>query len=340
METALSLAYVGAKGDTASEMASSMHYSNPDPQAVTAEVGGVAKSFKNSPHLTIANKIYLNKGINLKPHFRDVAKDFDSETEQVDFSKNEESATKINDWVELKTHDKIKNLVDANSFDSSTKIILVNAIHFKAKWLVQFPQYRTRPSEFWISETEKNSVDMMHLKHDFRYIQIPTLEATAIELPYKDSDLVMLIILPNEKTGLVDIESGMESLDMDVLFKTMVRTEVEVSLPKFKVEFETQMKTPLQKMGMKKMFTESADFGNLLDNNSVQISDVVHKTFIEVNEVGTEAAAATVLFSVGSAGPGQRKPVVEFKVNRPFYYQILDSKHNTVFVGSVRNISK
>lgn len=334
------MVYVGAQGDTASEMASSMHYSNTDPQAVTAEVGGVAKSFKNSPHVTIANKIYLNKGINLKPRFRDVAKDFDSETEQVDFSENEESANKINDWVELKTHNKIQNLVNADSLDGSTKIILVNAIHFKADWLYQFPQYRTRPSEFWISETEKSAVDMMHIKKDFRYIQIPSLKATAIELPYKDSDLVMLIILPNEKTGLAGVESGIESLDLEVLFKNMARTEVEVSLPKFKVEFEMKMKTPLQKMGMKKMFTADADFGNLLDNNSVQISDVLHKTFIEVNEVGTEAAAATVLFSVGSAGPGQRKPVVEFNVIRPFYYQILDSKHNAVFVGSVRNISK
>lgn len=250
METALSMVYQGAQGVTATEMAAGMRYENADPNAVAAKVGGVAKSYnvQGSP-VSIANKVYLMDGYKVKAQFNEVAtKHFDSETESVNFAESAVSAAKINGWVEQKTKDKIKDLIDPGMLDGLTRMVLVNAIYFKGNWATQFKKENTQKADFWTSETDSKQVDMMYVKAKFRYAHIEELEATAIELPYANSSLVMMVILPNEKTGLAKVEAGLANMDLSEISQRMHETEVNVYMPKFKVEYDLSLKKPLQKV--------------------------------------------------------------------------------------------
>lgn len=244
------MVYMGAKGVTAAEMAAGMNYENPEPNAVAAKVGGVAKSYQaeGSP-VSIANKVYVMNGYEVKSEFKELAtKSFDSEAESVNFGENEAAAKNINGWVEDKTKNKIKDLIDPSVLDGLTRMVLVNAIYFKGSWAKQFNKERTEKADFWTSETDKKQVDMMFVKDHFRYASIPELDATAIELPYANSSLVMLVILPNEKTGLAKVESGLANVDLAEISSRMHKTEVNVYMPKFKVEYDLTLNKPLQKV--------------------------------------------------------------------------------------------
>lgn len=339
VETALSMVYMGAKGATAAQMALGMHYENADPQAVAAKVGGVAKSYQaeNSP-VSIANKVYVMENYAIKREFHEIAtKSFDSDTQSLNFAESDQSAKTINAWVEQKTKDKIKDLVDPSMLDSLTRMVLVNAIYFKGSWAKQFNKERTQKADFWTSETDKKQVDMMFVKDNFRYAILPDLQATAVELPYANSSLSMLVILPQEKTGLGRLEAALADYDLAEISKSMSKLEVNVYMPKFKVEYDLSLKKPLQKMGMDNMFSDAADFSNLLDSpEPLKVSEVVHKAFIEVNEEGTEAAAATAIF-VGFRSMPRALPTTIFRADRPFLYIIQNENGEGLFWGSVRH---
>ena len=244
------MVYTGARGDTAAEMALGLKYENSEPNAVASKVGGVAKSYnvEGSP-VSIANNVYLMTGYEVKPQFRETAtKSFDSDIEAVDFSQSSEAAKKINDWVEQKTHNKIKDLIDPSLLDSLTRMVLVNAIYFKGKWAHEFDKQHTSKADFWTSETEKSQVDMMFIKEKFRYADLPELQASAIEVPYANSSLVMLIVLPNEKTGLAKLEADLANVDLAEISKKMHKVEVNLYMPRFKVEYDLSLKKPLQKV--------------------------------------------------------------------------------------------
>lgn len=233
-------------------MATGMNYENPEPNAVAAKVGGVAKSYQaaNSP-VSIANKVYVMNGYTIKQQFHEIAtKSFDSETESVNFAESAPTAQKINGWVEDKTKNKIKDLIDPSLLDDLTRMVLVNAIYFKGSWATQFKKERTEKADFWTSETESKKVDMMFVKDHFRYGAVPELDATAIELPYANSTLSMLVILPNQKTGLAKVEEGLANIDLAEVSKKLHKTEVNVYLPKFKVEYDLSLKKPLEKVKM------------------------------------------------------------------------------------------
>lgn len=250
VETALSMVYMGARGVTASEMATGMQYENPDRNAVAAKVGGVAKSYKaeGSP-VSIANKVYVMNGYQIKQEFHETAtKSFDSDTESVNFAENVDAAKNINGWVEQKTKNKIKDLIDSSMLDGLTRMVLVNAIYFKGSWDKQFIKSRTEKADFWTSETDSKQVDMMYVKEHFRYAELPELDAAAIELPYANSSLSMLVILPNSKTGLPKLEAALANVDLAEISKNMSKQEVTVYMPKFKVEYDLSLKKPLEKV--------------------------------------------------------------------------------------------
>lgn len=276
METALSMVYMGANGNynnghlsdesfpliinylylitysgaTASEMATGMNYENPEPTAVAAKVGGVAKSYQaeGSP-VSIANKVYLMNGYEVKAEFNEIAtKSFDSETESVNFADSAVSAKNINGWVEQKTHNKIKDLIDPSLLDGLTRMVLVNAIYFKGNWAKQFNKERTEKADFWTSETDKKQVDMMYVKDHFKYGHVEELDAAVIELPYANSTLSMMVILPTEKTGLAKAEAGLANMDLSEISKRLHKMEVNVYMPKFKVEYDLSLKKPLEKV--------------------------------------------------------------------------------------------
>jgi serpin B len=185
----------------------------------------------------------------VKKSFNEVAtKSFASEAQSLDFAQNEQSAATINKWVEDNTNNKIKDLISKDSLDASTTMVLVNAIYFKGFWTYQFDPKHTFKAPFYLNEQDTVEVDFMKVKKHFKYGALPELDATAIELPYKDSDISMLIILPNSKTGLSALEGKLNTFDLGEVCSKLYSQEVNVELPKFKIEFDIELNEPLKKV--------------------------------------------------------------------------------------------
>lgn len=258
VQAALGLALCGATGKTFDELRTGLRLNDvagvglaegDQRRAVAAAFQQQMVAIANNPMLRVANKIYVQQSYTIKAAFAQLAKEqFASETQTLDFGDAAPSAAAINEWVELKTNHLIKNLIDASALSADTRMILVNAIHFKGQWKHQFPVHSTIKAPFYTSETDSVEVDTMHVKQHFRYGFWQELDATALELPYKDSDMSMLIVLPNKKTGLRELVSKLQQADLATLTKQMHRTEVSVSLPKFKIEYEVKLPAVLKEV--------------------------------------------------------------------------------------------
>uniref|UniRef100_A0A6B2EHF1 Putative serine protease inhibitor 4 n=1 Tax=Phlebotomus kandelakii TaxID=1109342 RepID=A0A6B2EHF1_9DIPT len=337
VQSALSLALMGATGETAREMSSTMGYADPDRNAIAENFASLLSTYKDSPQLRIANKLYVQDKFHVKRQFNEIAtKKFNSEAQSLNFADNVNSAKTINTWVEEKTNDKIKDLIPADALDSDTRMVLVNAIYFKGLWENKFKPENTKKLPFWTSKDKSVDVEMMYTKADFKFGVFGDLKATALEMSYKDSELSMLIILPNERDGLADLEKALGNKDLSDITKSMYKTEVIVHLPKFKIEYDIELKNVLSKMGMGTMFSNAAEFGDLLDEDEpLKVSKVIHKAFIEVNEEGAEAAAATGLKVrlKRSLVEGDREL---FIVDHPCRFYLMAPKdHFSIFEGSL-----
>lgn len=335
ISTCLSFAAMGAGGLTAEEMFTVLKYDPAQKSSVAENYGNIMANLDGNKSLKIANKMYIMENYSVKSNFHEIAKNsFRSEAESVNFGDNTATAKKINTWVEQKTNDKIKDLISSDSLDDYTRLVLVNAIHFKGTWTHQFNPESTRPMAFWISATESVDVPMMNTKKHFKHGVFDDLGLAALELTYSDSDVSMLILLPHERDGLAKLEENLLNIDISDMLGKMHSQEVEVFLPKFKIEFDLDLKETLEKLGMGTMFSDSADFSELLEQNEpLKVSKVVHKAFIEVNEEGAEAAAATGMIMM------MRCMIIHpyFTVDHPFLY-ILKQNDQMIFVGRMNHV--
>ncbi|XP_055916247.1 serine protease inhibitor 42Dd-like isoform X4 [Eupeodes corollae] len=339
IQTCVAMAYAGATGETAEEMASGLKLVENDRALVGESFKGVLDSYANSKLLKIANKLYVQEGHEIKPEFNKIAvESFNSSSEAINFADSAPAAKSINNWVEEKTNNKIKDLISPDSLDSMTRMVLVNAIHFKGEWEKKFEKEKTAEEDFFINENDSVKVEMMNGKAKYNYGYFEELDCTAIEMPYRDSDLVMLVLLPNSRTGLKSLEEKLQTTDLhELTTQKMSVEEVVVKFPKFKVEFSAELTEPLKKLGIKKMFNNDAEFGNILDSEeNLHVSKVIHKAFIEVNEEGAEAAAATgVTIAVKCAFFPMRKKVNRFIANKQFFYIIWTKNKNIIFAGKL-----
>jgi len=333
IQQAVTLASFGAAGATKADMLRGLKYpSNYSSDEIAKNCQELNENVKKSNYLKIANKVYLMKDYTAKETFNQIAhKSFSSESQSLDFSQSDQSAHTINQWVEDHTNNKIKDLIEASSLNSDTRMVLVNAIYFKGFWTHQFDPKNTFKGPFYLNDHDTVTVDYMKIKKHFKYGSIQSLDATAIELPYKDSDITMLIILPNSKTGLPALESKLKTVNFGDITKNLYSQEVNVELPKFKIETELDLKDTLTAMGMGSMFSDNADFSELLNSDErLKVSKVVHKAFIEVNEEGAEAAAATG-FTIEFLS---LRPEIRFQAHQPFLFA-LKSGSSELFVGRV-----
>jgi len=250
-----------------------------------------------------------------------------------DFSKASESANTINQWVESQTNNKIKRIISPDTIDGAT-MVLVNAIHFKGEWTKKFPH--SEKSDFWLNAQNSVQTDMMYKTEHFPYVEFTDLDATAIEMPYKDSEFSMMILLPNERDGLQKLESKLETTDLMEKATHLKKENVKVQIPKFKVEFDIKLNDVLKDMGMPTMFSRAADLTELVDGENVFVSEVAHKAFIECDETGTEAAGATYGAVMNKAGHVllTKEPPKEFIVDHPFVFVIKDNM-GIYFIGHV-----
>lgn len=337
IQSCAAMARLGASGETATQLDNGLGLISNDAGQIAESFHQVLSAYENSSILRIANKIYIMKGFELRDEFSSLlTKQFLSAAEHVDFAKNVQAAGLINSWVEHRTNNLIKDLVPASALDADSRLVLVNAIHFKGNWVHPFPEYATHNERFHLNEVDGIDVPMMNLKERFRYADLPSLDASALELPYEDSDLSMLIVLPKSKTGLSQLEEKLRNTPLTQITEQLHKTQVLVKLPKFKSEFEVELTEAFKQLGMTHLFSDHADFSKMLKSpDDLKVSKIIHKAFIDVNEKGTEAAAATGVVVRKKRSLISLTDPIEFHADHPFIYVLAHQQSLPLFFGSV-----
>ncbi|MFC1498558.1 serpin family protein [Verrucomicrobiota bacterium] len=341
ISSALAMTYGGARGDTEEEMAKALHFTLGADRThpAFAELDTVFSEIqkKGQVQLHIANSLWPQKDYRLLPEYLKLTKRYYGVSiTPVDYMKAAEKARKIiNSWIEDKTKDKIKNLIGPGDLDPMTVLVLVNAIYFKGNWASQFDPKRTTKSDFSLSGDAKTQVSMMYQKGKFRYGEIKG--AQLLELPYVGKELSMVIVLPKKPDGLSEIENQFTAKNLDAWFSRFSQQEVNVYLPRFKMTWGTfELNKPLQDLGMRRAFGSGADFSGMDGTRSLFIGLVLHKAFVEVNEEGTEAAAATAVIMRKSESRAHI-----FKADHPFLFLIRDNVTGSIlFLGRVLDPGK
>lgn len=354
ISTALAMAHAGARGVTESQMARVLHFPVIDKpgtklssmlirekQQFASVFGKIIEDLNNRGEkggyeLRVANALWGQKGYGFLEEFLELIKsDYDGRLNEVDFIRAAEAARKtINTWVEKKTNDKIKNLIQKGVLDSMTRLVLTNAIYFKGNWAKQFKEDRTKEAPFTLANGRKVDVAMMNQTGQFNYMEAESFQG--LELPYVDDELSMVILLPKEFDGLNKFEKTLTAENLSKWLGKLRNREVRVSVPKFKMTSQFALASVLKSMGMTDAFSPNADFSGMSGRRDLFISAVIHKAYVDVNEEGTEAAAATaVTMKLTSVGP-TRIPV--FQADHPFLFLIRDNHSDSIlFIGRVMN---
>ena len=342
ISTALAMTYAGAGGKTAEEMAHTLHFTLPQPSLppAYAALETELKTIQQKGRITLeeANSLWPQEGYPLLPDFLSICqKDYSSPIHHVDFAGNTEGArTTINDWVSDKTHGKITELLNPGILDKLTRLVLVNAIYFKGKWASPFNVTLTKEEAFHLSSEKTVPAPLMRKTHEFRYAEFPDLQV--LELPYAGDDLSMLILLPRANDGLTALESTVTPQNLTSWTSQLRPRMVDLVLPKFKITESFSLKNTLESLGMPTAFGPGADFSGMDGKTILYIGAVEHKAFVEVNEEGTEAAAATAvvmnLMSVAAAPP-------RFRADHPFLFLIRENHTGSIlFLGRMSDPTK
>ncbi|CAH0405916.1 unnamed protein product [Chilo suppressalis] len=298
-EFVLALLALGTTDKAHDELLTTLGISDDD--SIRSSFASVSSKFKTIKGVTldVANKVYVMEGgYDLQPQLKeDAVKVFDAAFEKVDFCNSAHAANLINTWVEDKTNKRIKDLITADDLDSYTRLVLINAIYFKGTWKNQFNKSNTMDQPFYVTASTTIDVPMMYKEDSFRYGISEKLKAQLLEMPYIDNEASMLIVLPEEKDGL---DSMLQTLAdghdlLEDVAANMFHTKVQVTIPKFKIETEIDLGVLLPKMGIKQIFNkDDSGLTKILNaNEPLYVSKGIQKAFIEVNEEGAEAAAAT-----------------------------------------------
>jgi serpin B len=354
ISTALAMAHAGARGQTEAQMAGVLHFPIitkqgtelssmliQDRQKFASVFGKIIKDLNNRGkkggyELRVANALWGQEGYEFLEEFLELIKtNYGGRLNEVDFVRAAETARKtINAWVEKKTNDKIKDLISKGVLNSMTRLVLTNAIYFKGNWARQFKEDRTKDAPFTLANGRKVDVAMMNQTAEFNYMETESFQA--LELPYVDDELSMIILLPKEFDGLDEFEKTLTTENLSEWLDELRDREVIVSIPKFKMTNQFALASVLKSMGMTDAFSANADFSGMNGRRDLFISAVIHKAYVDVNEEGTEAAAATaVTMKLTSVGP-TRIPV--FCADHPFLFIIRDNHSGSIlFIGRVMN---
>ncbi|MBL8719336.1 MAG: serpin family protein [Myxococcales bacterium] len=338
MSIALAMTWAGAKGETAAQMKKVMHFE----AGGTAMWGRISQAL-NAPgrpfELRSANRLFGEKTYKFEQPFLDGTKaSFGAPLEPVDFKVGYEAARgKINGWVEEQTKQRIKDLLPKGALDELTRLVLVNAIYFLADWADPFEKNATYDADF--EGPTKKKVPTMHRSGSYAIAQVDQLKV--LELPYGGSDISMLVVLPDSKTGLGAVEKSLTAAKLEAWTKALAPNRVDVALPRFEVSPASMpLADELQAMGMPLAFDrKKADF-TLMGNppnpdEHLCIQKVFHKAFVKVDEKGTEAAAATAVV-MGAKGGAAPQKAIEFRADHPFLFFVVDKPSGLVlFMGRV-----
>jgi serpin B len=347
IQIALAMTYAGAEGDTREQMARVLHYPANETdvsrsfaalQTALAELTDrtaklVADSKKSGGPsepitLTVANRLFGQQGYDFRPAYLTLLKEtFGAPLEAIDFASDPAAATKhINASVEKQTRERIRDLIPANGLDKDTRLVLANAVYLKAPWAQEFSEKATQPRPFHLADGQSIDVPTMTRKDSYGYAKREGF--VAVTLPYSGGDLQLLVLLPDTATGLPNLESQLTpALLMDCA--RLKSEEVLLYLPRFKLEPPLfALRDMLETLGMESAFDVpqgSANFDAIAPrrpNDYLYISNVFHRTFVEVDEKGTEAAAATAVVMMRATAHFEEAKPIEVRVDRPFLFAI------------------
>ncbi|XP_062925765.1 leukocyte elastase inhibitor-like isoform X2 [Mobula hypostoma] len=336
ISTALAMVYLGAKNHSASQMAKALHFD---------EVGDLHSAFQKmqlevnragAPYLLkMANQLYGEKTYEFLEEFCKSCKNFyGAALSAVDFRASaNETRQEINKWVEEQTSGKIQDLLVEGLVNGDTRLVLVNAIYFKGSWAEKFDEQCTQEMPFRLNKNESKPVQMMYKSDKFLFRHIHKVNIKVLELPYVEKDVSMIILLPDDimddSTGLKKLEQTLtlEKLQEWTLQTKMGRDKVSVHLPRFKMEDNFELKPTLSSLGITDLFDSSkADLSGISGTRDLFVSEVVHKSFVEVNEEGTEAAAATAVMAQFCSAVYEE----QFTADHPFLFFIRHNKTNSI----------
>ncbi|MFA5330960.1 MAG: serpin family protein [Methanoregula sp.] len=340
ISSALAITYEGARGTTADEIAAVFHFPRNDSLRRTqyAKIFDEMNQGDDGYTLKMANALWAEKNYPFLPGYTQLAQGFyRAKTSNLDFMLNpEDSRTTINRWVEEKTNDKITDLLPAGAIDESTRLVITNAIYFKGTWIVQFDPGNTKDANFTISPGNTVKVQMMQTDSYFKYAETENFQL--LEMPYEHSgnnSVSMLVLLPkdNEWTSW---DTSLDASKLAGLKNNLSNTRVEVYIPKFRIETRYSLSGTLGAMGMPVAFSDKADFSGMDGTTNLSIRDVIHKAYVNVDEEGTEATAATAVVVIEAVSTRPTPPV--FRADHPFLFIIQDDDSGTIlFMGRVMN---
>ncbi len=329
ISTALAMVYAGARGETAKEMETALGFSPALHGSMASLIGSLNSVSPEIAQLHTANAIWPAADKTILSDYRNrVATNYFSEITTLDYSKTENARNIINKWVEEKTNGKIKDIVSRGAISAKTPLALTNAVYFKSDWQSKFETAATKQADFHTAGGRTVKTNFMNQTGFFDYCKADGLEL--LELPYKAERLSMYIILP-ENGKFSEIEKKLTSQQLDSLVAQAAGTNIRVSLPKFRLEENYDLNETLKKLGMVSAFGDKANFSGMNGLLDISIGVVLHKTFLDVYEAGTEAAAATY---VGMKSMAVRDEPKQFKADRPFMFVIRDNTTGAnIFAG-------
>jgi len=342
ISTALAMTYAGARGNTEKQMAEVFHFTLDQkvlhPAFAHLEAQLNAFQEKEGIELSVANALWAQKDHIFLREFLDLTKkNYGAVLNFLDFKRAYEAARlKINAWVEEKTRNKIKDLIKPGVLNSLTRLVLTNAIYFKGNWESQFKKSKTEEAPFWLAPDKSIEVPTMTQKQKFRYMENDSLQM--LELPYAGNELSMIVLLPKKVDGLLHLEAALTVKNLTTWMDLLREREIMVFLPKFKMASQFNLGHTLASMGMPDAFDPSADFSGMDGTKMLYISAVIHKAFVDVNEEGTEAAAATAVAMKLLSMPA---PPPVFRADHPFVFLIRHNPSESIlFLGRVVNPTK
>ncbi|KAK5868338.1 hypothetical protein PBY51_009364 [Eleginops maclovinus] len=339
---ALGMVELGARGASLEEIRQAVGFSHLLPGVEFSLLQNLTAALsEDDSHYVIrfANSLLLQEGITFNPEFLHLMKKyFQADVETVDFSESAAVADQINNWVENHTESKIRDLLSADDFSSVTRLTLVNAVYFRGSWKNQFRPENTRTFSFSRDDGSEVQTLMMYQQGDFYYGEFSDGSQEAggvyqvLEMPYEGEDMSMMIVLPRQEVPLASLEPIIKAALLEEWANNVKRQKVEVYLPRFKVEQKIDLRSTLQELGIKKIFTNDADLSAMTDGKDLHIGKAVQKAYLEVTEEGAEGA-------VGSGMIALTRTLVlypQVMADHPFFFVIRNRRTGTIlFMGRV-----
>jgi len=336
ISTCLTMTYAGARGETEKQMRQVLHLESEQRKVHSAfgelqgQLGKAGE--QNGIELNVANCLWAQNAYPFLPAFLDIAKaNYQANVNQADFATESEKARdEINDWVAQKTKGKIQNILPPGSLTNLTRLVLANAIYFKGVWGKPFDKDKTSSQPFQVSGDRKRNVPLMHHFDTVGYIDEGDFQA--VEFPYQGGELSMVVLLPRRIDGCDELEARLTPALISRSIGRMKQQRVEIFLPRFKLESGIDLIDALAKLDMPDAFGPQSDFSGMDGSKWLYIGGVYHKAWGEVNEEGTEAAAATAVVWAASAVSKLPPPI--FRADHPFVFFIRDTRSGCIlFLG-------